>query len=48
VLQQRNHIHDLLRVYVNLFRPVMKPAARKQIAAGWEKALGRAKRWEQD
>ena len=28
------------------FKPAMKPAARKQIAAGWVKALGRAKRWE--
>ena len=28
------------------FKPAMKPAARVRIAAGWEKALGRAKRWE--
>ena len=28
------------------FKPRMKPAARKQIAAGWVKALSRAKRWE--
>ena len=28
------------------FKPAMKPAARARIAAGWEKALGRAKRWE--
>src|SRR5687767_1016637 len=28
------------------FKPKMKPAARKQLAAGWVKALGRAKRWE--
>jgi glycerol kinase len=28
------------------FKPAMKPAARKQIAAGWEKALSRAKAWE--
>jgi glycerol kinase len=29
------------------FTPSMKPAARKQIAGGWEKALGRAKAWEE-
>ncbi len=29
------------------FRPGMKAAARKRIAAGWEKALGRAKGWEE-
>ena len=28
------------------FTPAMKPAARKQIASGWERALGRAKAWE--
>ena len=28
------------------FRPSMKPAARKTMAAGWNKALGRAKAWE--
>jgi glycerol kinase len=28
------------------FTPAMKPAARKQIAGGWEKALSRAKAWE--
>ncbi len=28
------------------FTSRMKPAARKQIAAGWAKALSRAKRWE--
>jgi glycerol kinase len=28
------------------FKPAMKPAARKQIASGWLRALGRAKRWE--
>ena len=28
------------------FTPAMKQAARKQIAAGWVKALGRSKRWE--
>ncbi|MEX2152599.1 MAG: glycerol kinase GlpK [Gemmatimonadaceae bacterium] len=28
------------------FKPGMKPAARKQIAAGWVKALSRAKGWE--
>ena len=28
------------------FKPGMKPAARNQIAAGWVKALSRAKRWE--
>jgi glycerol kinase len=29
------------------FTPSMKPAARKQIASGWEKALSRAKKWEE-
>jgi glycerol kinase len=29
------------------FKPAMKPAARKKMAAGWEKALGRAKAWEE-
>ena len=29
------------------FTPAMKPAARKQIASGWEKALSRAKGWEE-
>jgi glycerol kinase len=29
------------------FTPTMKPAARKQIASGWEKALSRAKGWEE-
>ncbi len=28
------------------FTPAMKPAARKKLRAGWEKALARAKRWE--
>ena len=28
------------------FTPAMTPAARKQIASGWERALGRAKAWE--
>jgi len=28
------------------FRPSMKPAARKTMAAGWNNALGRAKAWE--
>ena len=28
------------------FTPAMKPAARKQITAGWQKALERAKAWE--
>jgi len=28
------------------FTPAMKPAARKAIAKGWERALGRAKAWE--
>ena len=28
------------------FKPAMKPAGRKAIAQGWEKALGRAKAWE--
>src|SRR5205814_906125 len=28
------------------FTPAMRPAARKQIASGWERALGRAKAWE--
>jgi len=28
------------------FRPEMKPAARNQTAAGWVKALSRAKQWE--
>jgi glycerol kinase len=29
------------------FKPAMKPAARKQIADGWGKALRRAKAWEE-
>ena len=29
------------------FAPAMKPAARKRIAAGWERALDRAKAWEE-
>jgi len=29
------------------FTPSMKSAARKQITSGWERALGRAKAWEQ-
>src|SRR5205823_3820430 len=29
------------------FTPAMKPVARKQIANGWERALGRAKAWEE-
>jgi glycerol kinase len=29
------------------FTPAMKPAARKQIASGWERALSRAKAWEE-
>ena len=29
------------------FTPAMKPAARKRIAAGWERALDRAKAWEE-
>jgi glycerol kinase len=29
------------------FAPVMKPAARRKIAGGWEKALSRAKQWEE-
>jgi glycerol kinase len=29
------------------FKPAMKPAARKKMAAGWAKALGRAKEWEE-
>ena len=28
------------------FKPAMKPAQRKQLLAGWDKALARAKRWE--
>jgi len=28
------------------FVPAMKPAQRKQLLAGWNKALARAKRWE--
>jgi glycerol kinase len=28
------------------FKPAMSPAARKKMAAGWAKALGRAKGWE--
>jgi glycerol kinase len=28
------------------FTPAMKPAARKQLLAGWSKALTRAKQWE--
>ena len=30
------------------FKPGMKTPARKQIAAGWVKALGRSKRWESE
>jgi glycerol kinase len=29
------------------FTPAMKPPARKRIASGWERALGRAKAWEE-
>jgi glycerol kinase len=29
------------------FKPAMKPAARSQITKGWERALGRAKAWEE-
>jgi glycerol kinase len=29
------------------FKPAMKPAARKKMASGWVKALGRAKAWEE-
>jgi glycerol kinase len=29
------------------FGPTMKPPQRKRIASGWEKALGRAKEWEE-
>ena len=29
------------------FRPAMKPPLRKQIAKGWERALGREKAWEE-
>jgi len=29
------------------FTPGMKPAARKQIAKGWMRALSRAKAWEE-
>jgi glycerol kinase len=29
------------------FTPSMKPVVRKQIASGWEKALSRAKAWEE-
>ncbi len=29
------------------FKPTMKPAARKTLTAGWAKALGRAKGWEE-
>ena len=28
------------------FKPAMKPALRKQLCAGWTKALSRAKAWE--
>ena len=28
------------------FKPQMKPAARRRLLAGWEKALARAKAWE--
>jgi glycerol kinase len=28
------------------FKPAMSPAARKRMAAGWAKALSRAKSWE--
>jgi len=28
------------------FEPAMKPAAREKVAAGWERALERAKAWE--
>ncbi|MBL9201072.1 MAG: glycerol kinase, partial [Opitutaceae bacterium] len=28
------------------FTPAMKPAQRKQLLAGWNKALARAKRWD--
>ena len=30
------------------FKPAMKPAARNKIAAGWRKALGRAKAWAEE
>ena len=29
------------------FKPAMKPAARSRITKGWERALGRAKAWEE-
>ena len=29
------------------FTPAMKPASRKKIASGWERALGRSKAWEE-
>jgi glycerol kinase len=29
------------------FTPAMKTAARKKLLAGWNKALARAKRWEE-
>jgi glycerol kinase len=28
------------------FTPAMKPAMRKEIASGWDRALSRAKAWE--
>jgi glycerol kinase len=30
------------------FTPAMKPTARRQLVAGWTKALSRAKRWEEN
>ncbi|MBL9133615.1 MAG: glycerol kinase GlpK [Verrucomicrobiaceae bacterium] len=30
-----------------IFKPSMKPAARAKVTAGWERALSRAKAWEQ-
>jgi glycerol kinase len=29
------------------FKPAMKAAGRAKIASGWEKALSRAKKWEE-
>ena len=29
------------------FTPAMQPAQRKQLEAGWRKALDRARRWEE-
>ena len=29
------------------FLPAMKPAQRRQLVAGWNKALERSKRWEE-